>query len=779
MDNAKYDSSILVAMEMLMNFSKFIDDISKLKIIIPYFMNNLRKKNYTIKIASLNNVFELFYSMDYTNMILPVTEYNYFHAYIFPSFLFHIYQNNELILDFFNNLEKIIELEKIFLNITLKSRIHRFNEKINIEANDENKIKKKNEKNKKNIISEFFVDYDTNLEEFKNNLFKIISDVIGGRNEIDLLIIVIRKLPILLELFEKTKSNDFNMFILNNFNKTSWELQKEALIQIPKMIKIFGHEGLINYIMPCIESLITNNSDEFKIIELIKTVNGFLDTNYLPPYETAIFFNKLIPFFLHPNINIRYHIIQLLQNILSKLTPEEAFIYLFESINKYADVPILELKIDNLKNNLTKSISRVRYQLELENINYEIFNNYECLNILPLIKDYIELCKRGNKMALEDIINKNLEEKKAMENEAGLKAEEIDFVNAHGTGTKVNDRVESAVLTRVFGDGLRFQSTTGLTGHTLGAAGAIELIFSELMLREKRAAASVRYEHPSDEIPVSPLTEPAPAAGNAAVSTSLAFGGSNTALAVRRIRETLPEFPLKEMYIGAVSCLMNGEPDRDALMKLCRKYALRRPDRLTQLALSAADVLTDVVFSDGHTALITVTSYGPACTTCRVLDDILDYPEEEILPTGFSHSVVNAAASYIAASLKIHGPTFALAGFEDPFFEAADLARVLLSCGQCRRVLIVAADENSLISDAAERTRTSSFPQYREGACALMLTADPAGNRFGRLDLSEKDRGQRLLPCGIPADFPEKIMSSSPGQTVVMSRLSASGWKQN
>ena len=420
MDNAKYDSSILVAMEMIMNLSKTIDDISKLKIIIPYFMNNLRKNNYTIKIASLNNVFELFYSMDYINMILPVTEYNYFHVYIFP-FLLHVYRSNELILDFFNNLEKIIELEKIYLNITLKSRIHRFKEKINIEENDENKLKKKNEKNKKNLISEFFIDYDTNLEEFKNNLFKIISDVIGGRNEIDLLIIVIRKLPILLELFEKTKSNDFNMFILNYFNKTSWKLQKEALIQIPKMIKIFGHTGLINYIMPCIESLISNNSDEFKIIELIKTIDGFLETNYLPPYEAAIFFNKLIPFFLHPNINIRNHIIKLLKNILSLLTPEESFIYLFESINKYADVPILKLKIENINNDLSKNISRVRYQLEIENIIYETFNNYECLNILPLIKDYIELCKRGNKMAEEDIINKNLEEIRAMENEGNNK----------------------------------------------------------------------------------------------------------------------------------------------------------------------------------------------------------------------------------------------------------------------------------------------------------------------------------------------------------------------
>ena len=361
--------------------------------------------------------------------------------------------------------------------------------------------------------------------------------------------------------------------------------------------------------------------------------------------------------------------------------------------------------------------------------------------------------------------------------EAGLNADEIDFVNAHGTGTKVNDRVESAVLARVFGDGVRFQSTKALTGHTLGAAGAIELIFSELMLQEKMAAASARYEHPSDEIPVAPLTAPVPVAGNAAVSTSLAFGGSNTALAVRRVRGNLPELPLKEMYIGAFSCLVNGEPDRDALVKLCRKYALRRPDRLTQLALSAADAVGAAVSGDGNTALITVTSYGPAGTTGRVLDDILDYPEEEILPTGFSHSVVNAAASYIAAALKIHGPTFALAGFEDPFFEAADLARVLLSCGQCRKVLIVAADENSLNSDAAEKVRTSSLPRYREGACALVVTADPAENRSGRLELAETDRPQRLLSCGIPADLPEKIADSSPEQTVTLSRLPASGWE--
>lgn len=364
--------------------------------------------------------------------------------------------------------------------------------------------------------------------------------------------------------------------------------------------------------------------------------------------------------------------------------------------------------------------------------------------------------------------------------EAELSAEEIDFVNAHGTGTQVNDRVESGVLARVFGPEVKFQSTKALTGHTLGAAGAIELIFTEMMLRARRAAASRRYEHPSEEIAAAPLTAPAEISGNAAVSTSLAFGGSNTALAVRRLRDAdRSALTEKEMYISAFRYLDPGEPDRDGLVKLCRKYALRRPDRLTQTALTAADALADrLAEAEGETALITVTAYGPAATTGKVLDDILDFPEEEILPTGFSHSVVNAAGSYIGAALKIHGPTFALAGFEDPFFEAAELARTLLSAGQCRQVLIVAADERSLIPDAMETLRKSAAPEQMEGACALLLSSDPAENRLGRLRLHRDETvSGRLLPCGIPTGFPAELERSGPDREVDLHRLEAPEWK--
>jgi len=360
---------------------------------------------------------------------------------------------------------------------------------------------------------------------------------------------------------------------------------------------------------------------------------------------------------------------------------------------------------------------------------------------------------------------------------AGLAPSEIEFVNAHGTGTPANDRVEGAALARIFGDALHYHSTKAMTGHTLGAAGAMEAVFTLLMLENRRAAPSHRCDDPDPELPVPPIREPLPVAGSAALSTSLAFGGSNTALAIRRIRSDTPPPSPAPLFIGGFRLLEEGAPDRDTLVALCRKYKLRRPDRLTQLALGAAEAIAELP-DDGETALITVSAYGPANTTIGVLDDILDYPEDEILPTGFSHSVVNAAASYLGAARQIHGPTFAVTGFEDPFYEAATAAAAMLAAKRCRRVLIVAADEKNPNSEAAKLRLASPPPLRDEGACALLVTADPNENRLGRLELADADGGEaRLLACGIPEGWSESVSASTTEAVVTLRRLDPPRWK--
>ena len=117
---------------------------------------------------------------------------------------------------------------------------------------------------------------------------------------------------------------------------------------------------------------------------------------------------------------------------------------------------------------------------------------------------------------------------------AGLTPGEIALVNAHGTGTRLNDAVEAKTLYRVFGVGVRYHSTKGLSGHTLGAAGALEALFCGLMLQSGIAASSRGFEEPDPELPVSPLRHPTALEGRFVLSLSIGFGGSNSALILGR-----------------------------------------------------------------------------------------------------------------------------------------------------------------------------------------------------------------------------------------------------
>ena len=116
--------------------------------------------------------------------------------------------------------------------------------------------------------------------------------------------------------------------------------------------------------------------------------------------------------------------------------------------------------------------------------------------------------------------------------DAGIKPEEVSFVNAHGTATPDNDLVEGKVLAEIFGTDLKMLSTKGFTGHTLGAAGGLEAVFTAAGLREGWVPASVGFKNKDEAIPLIPVREKTTIYGRYAVSTSLAFGGNNAALVI-------------------------------------------------------------------------------------------------------------------------------------------------------------------------------------------------------------------------------------------------------
>ncbi len=118
--------------------------------------------------------------------------------------------------------------------------------------------------------------------------------------------------------------------------------------------------------------------------------------------------------------------------------------------------------------------------------------------------------------------------------DAGLPPEAIDYVNAHGTATVVNDQTESAALGLVFGaraPQVPISSTKPIHGHGLGAAGALEMIVTLGALRDQVAPPTINWREPDERCPVDPVpNEARPMRIDTAMSNSFAFGGINAVL---------------------------------------------------------------------------------------------------------------------------------------------------------------------------------------------------------------------------------------------------------
>ena len=124
-------------------------------------------------------------------------------------------------------------------------------------------------------------------------------------------------------------------------------------------------------------------------------------------------------------------------------------------------------------------------------------------------------------------------------NRASIDVSEIDYVNAHGTSTPMGDEIELGAVERLFGNAagkLSMSSTKSAIGHLLGAAGAVEAVFSVLAMRDNIAPPTLNLDNPSvetaiDLIPHQPKKKPI----NTVLSNSFGFGGTNASLIMRRL----------------------------------------------------------------------------------------------------------------------------------------------------------------------------------------------------------------------------------------------------
>jgi 3-oxoacyl-[acyl-carrier-protein] synthase II len=140
----------------------------------------------------------------------------------------------------------------------------------------------------------------------------------------------------------------------------------------------------------------------------------------------------------------------------------------------------------------------------------------------------------------EDGVGAQLAMRRTLE-DGGLAPESIDYINAHGTSTPHNDRIETLAIKKVFGahaSRVAISSTKSMTGHALGAAGGLEAIFSVLAVRDGEIPPTINYETPDPDCDLDYTPNESRSRNvRIALSNSFGFGGTNAALAIARYEE--------------------------------------------------------------------------------------------------------------------------------------------------------------------------------------------------------------------------------------------------
>ncbi len=180
---------------------------------------------------------------------------------------------------------------------------------------------------------------------------------------------------------------------------------------------------------------------------------------------------------------------------------------------------------------------------------------------------------------------------------------------------------------------------------------------------------------------------------------------------------------------------------------------MRRADKFSKMAAVAAfDAFNDSGFSidsaDNSMGIILSTAFGPHATTFDFLDGYIDFGESAVSPTSFSHSVHNAAASYISNILGVRGPTQTVTDFNLPFQNALLLAQTWLKQGRCKNILFGCVDElgpqmeyvfsrkyNYADDGKIHPFSFSATPRMvpGEGCTFFMLTTDPNSKKYCKI----------------------------------------------
>ena len=306
---------------------------------------------------------------------------------------------------------------------------------------------------------------------------------------------------------------------------------------------------------------------------------------------------------------------------------------------------------------------------------------------------------------------------------AGLKPSDIQYVNAHGTGTPNNDLSESMALKRVFGENMPLiSSTKSFTGHTTSASGGIESVICLLALQHQFVPANLGWSQATDGGIVPTMGEDHCHLQHV-VCNSFGFGGNDTSLVFSLSPTTVEgQRPLVE---GAkINVLSQVEITSEDQLAEIRDYVkpmeARRMGKIMKSSLLSSLKALREAGIEQPDAIITGTALGCLENSELLLRQMVDEGETMLKPTYFMQSTHNTISSNIAIRLGCHGYNITYTQDQASFDWAMRDAELLLTSGKCKTVLVGCHDESTpLYRQLMQRLGYDDIPSVNSKAILL------------------------------------------------------------
>lgn len=308
---------------------------------------------------------------------------------------------------------------------------------------------------------------------------------------------------------------------------------------------------------------------------------------------------------------------------------------------------------------------------------------------------------------------------------ARLRPADVDYINAHGTGTPDNDRSESAALQRVFGNDMPpVSSTKGFTGHTTSASGSIEAVVCLLAMREGFIPMNLGW-HEAMPDGIRPTMGIAQSNLRHVLCNSFGFGGNDTSLILSTAAYDSDDSTWNTTdNVKVISRVeISDTDDLAAIRQYVKPMEARRMGKLMKAALLSSLRALEEAGVECPDAIVTGTRFGCLENSERLLEQLRTDGEAATSPTYFMQSTHNTISSAIAIKLGCHGYNMTYTQGTDSLAWALRDARLLLASGRCHSVLVGCHDESSpIFSQRYAEATGEQLPVIR--SVAMVLTRD-------------------------------------------------------